>query len=243
MAESFPGLSIVTPVFNGAHHIEQTIQSVLDQRYPSLDYLVVDGGSTDGTVEILRRYEHSLRWISRPDGGMYHAMNDGIRRTTGELIGIINSDDWYEPGAFERVAAEYQASDRETILYGITRYHRERGVDMILSYDHTTLPERMINHPSCFVPRTIYVREGLYDTKLRVAADYDFLLRAYTRGTRFRHIEQILANFRHGGFSSRHGSAREVLRIRYRHGYLTRPQFVRASLIRVARAAFGAIAR
>jgi glycosyltransferase involved in cell wall biosynthesis len=243
MTAPVPRLSIVTAVFNGRRTIEQTIRSVLDQGYPSLDYLVVDGGSTDGTLDILRRYEGSLRWISRPDKGMYHAMNDGIGRTIGELVGIINSDDWYEPGAFERVVREFAGSDRETILYGITRYHGANGVDMILSYDHSTLPQRMINHPACFVPRTIYFREGNFDTRFAVAADYDFLLRAYTRGVRFRHVEAILANFRHGGFSAHHASASEVLRIRYRHGHLTRAQFLRGHAVRLAKAALSPIAR
>lgn len=236
MSRAGPRVSIVTAVYNGARHLEQAIASVANQDYPNLEYVIVDGGSTDGTLAIIERNQRHIHdWVSRRDDGLYFAMNEGIRRSAGEIVGIINCDDWYEPGAIQAVVEEYLESDRQTIIYGVTRYYDERGLDMILSYDHSRLPSRMINHPSCFVPRVVYDRVGLFDTRYRVAADYDFLLRAYRGGVSFRHVEKVLANFRLGGFSARHSSSAEVLRIQRDHGYLSAPEYLVASAKRLAR--------
>jgi glycosyltransferase involved in cell wall biosynthesis len=243
VADPVPRLTVVTVVLNGAWHIEQTIDSVRSQNYPHLEYLVIDGGSTDGTVDILKRHEKALTWISRRDDGMWFAMNEGIRRAKGELVGLIHSDDWYEPGALEIAASEFEASGRAAIVYGMTRYWDARGVDMVLSYDHSRLPERMINHPSCFVPRAVYDRVGVFDTRYRVAADYELLLRAFRMGVPFRHVERILANFRSGGFSSRHSSGGDVLRAQLQHGYLTRSQYMVKRARRAARDMLARVAR
>jgi glycosyltransferase involved in cell wall biosynthesis len=237
-----PRVSIVTAVYNGAKHLQQTIESVLGQTYPNIEYIIIDGGSTDGTLDIIRNYEKSLRhWVSRPDNGMYFAMNEGIGRSSGELVGIINGDDWYERDAVQAVVDEYVTSDRQTIFYGIARYYDEDGLDMILSYDHGKLPSRMINHPACFVPKKIYSRVGMFDTRYRIAADYDFLLRAYRQGVPFKHVERIIASFRHGGFSSRNRSAQEVLRIQLENGYKSRAQYLLASALGMARRAAGTL--
>lgn len=240
MSES-PRVSIVTAVLNGARHLEQTIESVLGQTYRNVEYVIIDGGSTDGTLDIIRQHAGSLaHWESRRDDGLYFAMNDGIARATGDLVGIINSDDWYERDAVQVMVDEYLATDRQTILYGVTRYHDADGPDMILSYDHRKLPSRMINHPACFVPRSVYARLGTFDTRYRIAADYEFLLRAYRQGVPFRHVEHIIANFRQGGFSTRNRAAQEVLRIRRDTGYANGAQYLAASALRIVR---GAVAR
>lgn len=237
MPAARPLVSVVTVVKNGARHLEQTIASVIGQRYPALEYLVIDGGSTDGTIELLQRYEGGvLNWITRQDQGMYFAMNEGIRRARGELVGLIHSDDWYEPNAIEVAASAFEQSGREAIVYGLTRYYDDRGLDMILSYDHSRLPSRMINHPSCFVPKAVYDRLGPFDTSYRVAADYELLLRAFRQGVPFRHVEAILANFRHGGFSSWNASGADVLRAQRQHGYLNGPAYFVKQFERLAKA-------
>ena len=216
-----PLVSIITVVRNGEKHLEQTITSVLGQSYPNIEYLVLDGGSIDGTLDIIRKYERELDyWATASDGGMYFAMNAGIARARGHLIGIINSDDWYEPSAVATAVHAWLASGREAVVYGLTRYYDQRGLDMILSYDHSRLPSRMINHPSCFVPKAVYGQHGTFDTRFRIAADYDLMLRLFEAGVPFRHVEAIIANFRHGGYSARHVSTPEVLRIRREHGHL-----------------------
>ncbi len=113
-----PLVSIITPSFNQGHFIEETIQSVLDQDYPNIEYLVIDGGSTDNTVEILRKYEGRLKWISEPDGGQSHAINKGFRMARGEIVAWLNSDDTLLPGAITK-AAGHLAANRETMMvYG-----------------------------------------------------------------------------------------------------------------------------
>jgi glycosyltransferase involved in cell wall biosynthesis len=219
---------VITAVYNGEKHVEQAIRSVLEQTYPNIEYIVIDGASTDGTLSIIRRHEQRIgHWISRSDRGMYFAMNEGIARARGELIGIINSDDWYEPRAVEIAVREYEASGRQAVIYGLTRYYDEAGLEMILSYDHSRLPGRMINHPTCFVPKSLYTRFGAFDTRYRVAADYDLILRLLKAQVPFRHVEEIIANFRHGGFSTMHSSTVEGLQIQREHGFLDQGAYLR----------------
>ena len=107
-----PRLTIITPSFNQAEFIERTLKSVLDQGYPDLEYIVVDGGSDDGSVEIIERYSDQLAWwVSEPDGGQTDALNKGLARATGEIVAYINSDDYYLPGAFETAVAAFEAPD------------------------------------------------------------------------------------------------------------------------------------
>ncbi len=102
---TLPVISIITIVFNGEKYLDQTIRSVLDQNYPSVQYIIIDGGSTDNSINIIKKYEKDLYfWISEKDNGISDAFNKGIARATGDIIGIINADDWYEHNTFERVA-------------------------------------------------------------------------------------------------------------------------------------------
>ena len=124
-----PRITIVTPSYNQAHFLEQTILSVIRQGYPNLEYIVIDGGSTDGSVDVLRKYEHAISyWISEPDQGPVDAINKGFRRATGSILAWLNADDLYQPGALEGVAAAFEADESADVVYGNTYWINRDGV-------------------------------------------------------------------------------------------------------------------
>ena len=119
MDKNFPKISIVTPSFNQGKYIEQTIQSVLNQNYPNLEYIIIDGGSSDNTVEIIKKYEQQLSyWISEPDTGQTNAINKGFAKSTGDIFNWINSDDYYEPGTFEKLAKLFTENPQVNVVCG-----------------------------------------------------------------------------------------------------------------------------
>src|SRR5690242_3711403 len=123
-----PKISIITPSFNQAAYIEQTIKSVLDQDYPNLEYIVIDGGSSDGSVEIIRKYENRIAfWVSEPDNGQAHAINKGLARATGDIIAYLNSDDYYLQGALKQVADLSNRRSDLDLLHGRCRVVDQHG--------------------------------------------------------------------------------------------------------------------
>ncbi|HXV21051.1 MAG TPA: glycosyltransferase family 2 protein [Desulfuromonadales bacterium] len=201
-----PLVSIVTVVFNGAEHIEQAITSVLGQSYRNFEYIVVDGGSTDGTLDIIRRYEDRIDfWVSEADSGIYNAMNKGLRLAQGELIGLLNADDFYEPDALEKTVAAYLEKRTEGIYYGNNYVLQE---DLSLKYrNHASLRYWLgmsICHQAMFVHRDVYRELGGYREDFRFAADYDFLLRAAAAKVTMVHVEAYLVNYRDTGLTSRY---------------------------------------
>lgn len=214
-----PLFSIITVCFNSENTIEQTIQSVITQTYKNLEYIVVDGGSTDGTLEIINRYKKQIDIIiSEPDEGIYDAMNKGIKHSSGELIGLLNSDDWYEPDTLEQVSEAYKKSDQQTVFHGLCKYINDGKEDRILSYHHDVLPMHSIAHPTCFIPAAIYEEFGLYDISYKISSDYELLLRLHEMGVSFHRIERVLANFRSGGITSQLDSKYEDLAIHLKYG-------------------------
>ncbi|WP_276499665.1 glycosyltransferase family 2 protein [Pontibacter litorisediminis] len=208
-----PLVSIITIVFNGEKFLEQTIQSVINQTYPHIEYIIVDGGSTDGTIEIIKRYSGSIsRWISEPDQGISDAFNKGIRLATGQLIGIINADDWFEPEAVAAVVDNYKPG---CVLHGNLQYWNQDGSKALLVMPkQTSLPRGMtVNHPTVFLDRELYSRYGMFDTSYKMAMDYHLLLRLYKADVPFIYINKTLANMRFGGTSDNWvKSYQEVLR-------------------------------
>lgn len=198
-----PRVSIITVVYNGIKHIEQAIQSVLQQTYPHIEYIIVDGGSTDGTVDLIKKYEGKLaKWISEKDRGISDAFNKGIALATGDIIGMINADDWYEPTAVAQVVAHYQEAD---IFYGDLRLLRKEQVDFVVKGEHELLPKLMaMNHPTVFVKREVYQKFGVFDMSFKCAMDYDLLLRFYVKNCRFKYIPEVMANMRWDGVSDKY---------------------------------------
>lgn len=226
-------MSVVTPCYNSAETIVRTLESVEKQAYPDMEHVIIDGGSTDGTLDILREYSaqvsYPVRITSEPDSGIYDAMNKGVRASGGELIGIINSDDWYEPGAFARIIDAYEkhknSDDPGFIIYGAIRLYDGGKYRSMEFYHHDFLPDRMINHPGCFVSKGVYDKTGLFDTSYRSSADYDWMKRAYDAGAVFIPVEAVLANVSAGGMSSTNVGFRETLKLQRKWGRVSAPKY------------------
>jgi glycosyltransferase involved in cell wall biosynthesis len=202
-----PSFSVVTPSYNHAAFIEETLRSVVDQGYPDLEYLVMDGGSADGTVDILRKYDGKLSWISERDGGQAAALNDGFRSTSGEIIGWINSDDLYAEGALQAVGEYFAAHPEVEWLYGrcpIIDVSGRRSRELITLYKEfwmrrysrrRLLIENFINQPATFFRRRLLERVGALDTRYRNAFDYDLFVRM-AQVARPAYLDRVLAYFR-----------------------------------------------
>jgi glycosyltransferase involved in cell wall biosynthesis len=204
---TLPTLSIVTPSYNHAEFLEQTVRSVLDQGYPGLEYLVMDGGSTDGSVDVLRRYGDRLRWVSERDGGQAAALNAGFRQTSGEIIGWINSDDFYAPGALEVVGRVFAERPDVQWLYGRCPIVDRAGVEtrsLVTRYKEfwmrryryeRLMIENFINQPTVFFRRSLLETVGPIDEGMRNAFDYHLFLRMAERA-RPHFVDRVLAFFR-----------------------------------------------
>lgn len=203
---SSPLISIITVVYNGEKYLEQTIQSVINQSYKNIEYIVVDGGSTDGTLDIIKKYEEHLeRWISEPDKGLYDAMNKGIGMAKGKLIGMINSDDWYELDAVEMVVRNYNENPTKKIFHGDRYDVLSNGTRKIKPFHSSNFKfvyyGMTYNHPSMFVHRDIYEAQ-LYNIHLRAQSDYEFVLKMLLKSPEvFIYIPKCYVNYRLDGLS------------------------------------------
>ena len=148
-------VSIITVCLNSEKFLEQTIQSVISQSYDNIEYIIIDGGSSDKTVEIIKKYERFLRyWVSEPDKGIYDAMNKGVSHARGEWIGIINSDDWYTPKAVEWIIKTANENSNADVIYGDVMHCEEDGTFRRVFGSHENLLENpTLPHPSLFVKK------------------------------------------------------------------------------------------
>lgn len=201
---SMKKISIITVVYNAVNTIERTIQSVLSQSYKNIEYIIIDGGSTDGTLEVIAQYIDKIAcFVSEPDKGIYDAMNKGIKRSTGDIIGLLNADDWYEEEALKAVADSFD-NDIADIIYGNIYCVDIRGMKKPFFRD---IPVKLftgmvIPHPATFIRYSAYKKYGLYDTDYHIAADHELMLRMYIKGAIFKAIDTVIANFSCTGISS-----------------------------------------
>ena len=228
MKPSFPRISVVTPSFNQATFLETTILSVLGQNYPNLEYLIMDGGSTDGSVEVIRRYESALAfWISEKDGGQAAAVNAAFARATGDILCWLNSDDFFLPGTLQRVAQRLgQSGGGPELVYGACLFFSDEGRNAKVvrppSHDPAVLRQTAyIIQPSSFWTRRLWEQTGPLDETLSYAFDWDWFLRATTHGA-FALCPEILSAYRHhAAHKSGSGGAKrreEILAVVRRHG-------------------------
>ncbi len=204
---SIPLVSIITVVYNGEQHLRQTIESVINQTYKNAEYIIIDGGSTDGTVNLIKEYSnHISHWISEPDKGLYDAMNKGIKIASGELIGMINSDDWYELDAIEVIVDAYLKHTDKDIFHADRYDIDQQGYQKIRKFNPSKYKlmyyDMTYNHPSMFVTRREYLKH-LYNTELEVISDYQFTLEAFLDNpNKFHYIEKPIVSYRLDGISA-----------------------------------------
>lgn len=207
--------SIITVTYNSEATLRDTIRSVLSQQYPNIEYIVVDGSSKDCTIDIVREYEPKfnsrLKWISEPDSGLYDAMNKGIRMATGDIIGIINSDDfYYENDIIERIAKVFSENADVEAVFGDVKFVKPENLDRTVRYyaAKNFRPWRfrfgfMPPHPSFFTYKHNFERLGYYKTDYKIAADYELLIRFLNKAKlRYRYIPKSVMKMRIGGVST-----------------------------------------
>ena len=205
--EILPKITIITPSYNQKDFIEQTIKSVISQGYPNLEYIVMDGGSTDGTLDILKKYEDRIQWVSEKDRGQSHAINKALKMATGEVIAYLNSDDCYEPGALLRVGKFFARYPKACWLTGQCRIINLQGKEvrkfikwyknllLCFSSYQLLLVVDYISQPATFWRRSVIEDIGLFDEEQLYVMDYDYSLRIGQR-CKLRVLHKPLAAFR-----------------------------------------------
>lgn len=223
-----PLFSIITVCFRSSKTIERTFLSVLEQSFTNYEYIVIDGGSDDGTVDVIKEYETLFknkgivfRWISEPDKGIYDAMNKGIKMANGEYIALLNSDDSYECDALKNVSEAIGNNPGYDVYHGLLRIWKGDSVIKIIGSEISVLKERMIEHPTCFISNKAYSNYGLYSLKFKLASDYDLIARMKSLGARFFLIENILTNYGLDGLGHGYVSELEALTIRKNNHYIS----------------------
>lgn len=198
-----PKITIITPSFNQGQYLTRSISSVISQGYPNLEYFVIDGGSSDASVDVIRQHEdHIDYWVSEEDSGQSAAINKGLMRATGELIGWIASDDWYEPGCFERVVSYYKQHPNAIVLGDCMRHYEPAGRQRLLRPTNTSFSTLLRYwksgfcppQPSIFFPSAVLKKVGLLNENLNYAMDLDLWLRM-SRITEFVYIPNVLSHY------------------------------------------------
>lgn len=225
-----PSVSIVTPCFNSIHTIRETLESVASQNYPHLEHVVMDGGSTDGTLEILKSYP-SIRLFSGPDEGHFDAMNKGVRFSSGDVVAILNADDCYVPGAIQAVGEAFATHSDWEALFGDCRFVDGQGTEIYrreeacFDYDVLRFGLMYIPHPTLFLRRATFDALGGFRHKLfRNTCDYDLVCRLGQARRKVGHVRKILVNYRIHPYGQtadlriRENQRQEDARIQAEHG-------------------------
>jgi glycosyltransferase involved in cell wall biosynthesis len=220
-----PLVTVITPVMNGARHVQECLDSVLAQTYANVEHILVDGGSTDGTLDILRAYDDRVAyWRSEPDSGIYDAMNRGLDLARGSIVGIAGSDDALTPSGVASVVRALSVSPHSAYTYGAVDLVRDSGetfgrTDPLGQAFFKTRPyhDMPFNHLSLFVRSEVYRRIGGFNTRYRVRADWDFLLRMLAHGYRGVRVAGSVGRYRVGGTSDRLSTCLETRRLLREH--------------------------
>ena len=193
-------ISIITPSFNQAQFLEETILSVLNQNYPKIEYIIIDGGSTDGSVEIIKKYEKYLSyWISEPDQGQSAAINKGLKKASGEIVTWLNSDDKFLESALFKIAGHFLHSPDVGLIYGGVAFDEEKNSETNFGYDNPCLERYMAGmafpQPAAFFRRSLLEKTGYLNEKYHYGMDYDLFSR-FALITQFKKTNDIFSYYR-----------------------------------------------
>lgn len=208
-------ISLITVTYNSGNTLPSTFQSILSQTHPDIEYIIVDGASKDHTIDVIKEYEPKfdgrLKWISEPDKGLYDAMNKGIRMATGEVVGILNSDDFFTGNnVLRQVAQAFEHDDQLAAIYGDVHFVNPDNLDKCVRYYSSKVFKRklmrfgfMPAHPSFYLRRKYFKKFGCYKTDYRIAADFEFLLRVIYKGNiSMKYLPIDMVTMRTGGAST-----------------------------------------
>ena len=214
--------------------IGKTFNSIINQSSHDFEYVVVDGGSTDATLDLVKEFERSkkfkgiFKYISEADQGIYDAINKGIKLSTGSYIGLLNSDDWYEENVIEVISKNISIESDVDIFYGYIRLVKDGREYMVRrnNYDFIMEGIGLIQHPTCFIRKRAYEDVGSYDISYRVCADQDMMLRMYKSNKTYKPVDCVITNFSMGGISYSYDSSLEVLRFKLAHGIISKVEYI-----------------
>ncbi len=196
-------ISIVTPSYNQGQYLEETIQSVLDQNYPNLEYIIMDGGSTDNSVEVIKKYESRLaHWESQPDGGQADAINKGFNMATGDILAWLNSDDYYTPGTFQLISELFARDDMKIVFGECVLYHQETGKKKSSTvFEHAKSHQIELSdyivQPSSFWTKKTWDLVGNLNVNLVYTFDWDWFIRAKRKGVHWHPVDKALSVYRY----------------------------------------------
>ncbi|MFW6026969.1 MAG: glycosyltransferase family 2 protein [Candidatus Woesearchaeota archaeon] len=214
-----PLVTIITVVFNGEKFIRESIDSVLNQTYANIEYIVIDGGSTDSTIKIIEQYNDLIDyWVSEKDKGIYNAMNKGIKLSTGQIIGILNSDDYYNSASVHKIVDIYKQNQNKyndlIVLTGsILKIDEQKSIQFINRRNYYYLSKNIdwgmpLNHPSTFISKKLYKKVGIFSERFSICGDYDLIYRIYHSiyKPKFIFLNDVIATMRLDGVSNQTSS-------------------------------------
>lgn len=232
-----PLVTVITVSFNSAATIKRTIEAVLNQTYENIEYLIIDGASRDDTVDIAKSYEgrfqskgYTYKIFSEPDDGLYDAMNKGIAMAAGEIIGIVNSDDWYEKDAVEVAVRYYLKRSYDILMCSMNRWKGDSKSSVKTPKIRGYKTSADFCHPGMFVTKKTYEEIGCYDTSF-FYADFDFWLRQFKEHRAFVISKKVVTNFALGGVSNQKAIKKMLMRIKDRYHIYRKNGFARIYLI------------